>query len=117
MLTRRVRFGIGSLTPFRLIRANIVSRPETRRKKAVQDSPHSIDRMPTHQIVMGAAVAALSVVAFVKTDWLLQHTRKGEWCRRRFGELKAQWFVRSFFALAVVFGVLLATNVIRPLQW
>jgi hypothetical protein len=73
--------------------------------------------MPTHQIVMGAAVAALSFVAFLKTDWLLRNTSKGEWLTRKFGERKARLYVRSFFFFAAVFGVLLATNVVRPLQW
>lgn len=73
--------------------------------------------MPTQQIVMGAAVAALSFLAFLKTGWLLHQTAKGKWFVRRFGERKARLYVRSFFFFATVFGMLLATNVIRPLQW
>lgn len=73
--------------------------------------------MPNDQILMGTAVALLSVVALWKTDWLLEHTRKGQWFVRRFGAWKARGIVRSFFFFAAVFGVLLAVNVIRPVQW
>jgi hypothetical protein len=73
--------------------------------------------MPTHQIVMGVAVAAASLMAFLKTDWLLRHTAKGEWFVRRFGELKARLVVRSFFFFTAALGVLLAANIVRPLQW
>lgn len=73
--------------------------------------------MPKHQIMMGVAVAVLSVVGFIKTDWLLEHTPKGQWLVRKAGRLKARVLVRSFFFFAVVFGALLATNVIRPLHW
>jgi hypothetical protein len=73
--------------------------------------------LPTHQILMGAAVAVLSLVAFLKTDWLLRNTGKGEWLARRCGESRARLYVRMFFFFAAVFGLLLATNVVRPLQW
>jgi hypothetical protein len=73
--------------------------------------------MPQHQLLMGAAVAVLSLIAFLKTDWLLRNTSKGERLTKRFGELKARLYVRSFFFFAALLGVLLAANVIRPLQW
>ena len=59
----------------------------------------------------------LGCFALWKTDWLLRDTPKGEWFRRRFGELKARLYVRSFFFFTIVFGVLLAANLIRPMQW
>lgn len=73
--------------------------------------------MPKEQMLMGLAVSALSLVAFWKTDWLLCHTRKGEWFVRRLGDRKARGIVRAFFFLATIFGALLAADVIRPVQW
>lgn len=73
--------------------------------------------MPKDQIFMGLSVALLSAAACWKCDWLLEHTRKGQWFVRYFGPGKARRVVRTLFFFAAVFGVLLATNIIRPLQW
>jgi len=73
--------------------------------------------MPSDQILMGVGVAVMSAVGFWKTDWLLRHTPKGEWFVRRYGVGRARLIVRTCFFFAAVFGVLLAVNVIRPVQW
>lgn len=72
---------------------------------------------PKDQILMGVAVAVLSLVGLWQTDWLVQNTRKGEWLARRLGERRAGLVLRAAFALLAVFGALLAANVIRPLRW
>ena len=73
--------------------------------------------MPKHQLFMGTAVALLSAVAVWQGAWLVERTPKGQWLGRRLGTRRAVWLVRGLFATAVVFGVLLAADVIRPVQW
>lgn len=66
---------------------------------------------------MGGGVALLSLIGLWQTSWLLEHTRKGAWLRERAGDSRAAWILRGLFLCAVLFGVLLALNVIRPVQW
>lgn len=73
--------------------------------------------MPKHQILMGVSIALLSSVAIWQTGWLLEHTSKGQWFARRYGELRARGIIRTFFFVTAVLGVLLALDVIRPMQW
>ncbi|MFQ5731063.1 MAG: hypothetical protein ACE5KM_03805 [Planctomycetaceae bacterium] len=69
------------------------------------------------QILMGVAVAVLSLVGLWRAGWIVQNTRKGQRLARRFGELNARRIVRVVFALLCLFGTLLAADVIRPVQW
>lgn len=73
--------------------------------------------MPKHQILMGAATAALCAVGIWQSGWIARNTRKGQWLARRCGERRAITILRCLFILGVVFGVLLATNIIQPIAW
>ena len=72
---------------------------------------------PRDQILIGALTAVLSLLAVWHAGWLVENTRKGRWFARRFGDVGARRVVRLVFAALCVFGVLLATNVLRPIQW
>ena len=73
--------------------------------------------MPTDQIFIGAMVAVLCLVGFFKDRWFLQNTRKGKWLAEKFGEQTSLWIVRGLLGTGTLFGVLLACNVIQPVQW
>lgn len=73
--------------------------------------------MPKDQIIIGCIAAGLSAVGLWSVDWLIGNTRKGGWLRERHGEKNARWILRGVFAVGFLFGVLLATNVIRPVSW
>ena len=65
---------------------------------------------------MGTATALLCLTGVWRTDWLIEHTRKGQWLAQRFGGRKAAIVLWLLFGTGIVFGILLATNVIRPLN-
>ena len=61
--------------------------------------------------------AVLCGVGLVYSRWFLENTRKGERLVHWFGADKAVWVARGLFGLGLVFGLLLAGNFIRPIQW
>jgi hypothetical protein len=73
--------------------------------------------MPREQIIIGALVAALCLAGLWQSGWFVANTKKGRWLAERFGETRALWTLRILFGLGALFGVLLATNVVRPVQW
>lgn len=73
--------------------------------------------MPRDQILMGIATAAACGWAIAKRRWLLTRTRKGRWLSQRLGREGASRFLVALLAAGVVFGLLLATNVISPVRW
>ncbi len=76
-----------------------------------------IAKIPTDQIVMGVATALLCLWGIWNYRWLLVNTRKGEWLVNRFGQQKAIWLLCSLFLVGVLFGLLLAIDIIHPIQW
>ena len=73
--------------------------------------------MPTDQIFIGAMVAGLCSIGVFKSRWFLQHTGKGKWLAEKCGEQTSLWMLRGLLGTGAFFGILLACNVIRPLQW
>lgn len=73
--------------------------------------------MPPEQIFIGCATALLCVAGFVQRGWLLEHTRKGRWLVEKLGLFRATWVLATLLAFGAVFGVLLATGVVNPVQW
>jgi hypothetical protein len=73
--------------------------------------------MPKDQILIGAVTAALCAVGLLRGPWLLENTRKGQRLVRWFGGRRALWLLRGLLVLGIAFGVLLAVDVIRPVQW
>jgi hypothetical protein len=72
---------------------------------------------PKEQIFIGVATALLCVIGLVKSRWILENTRKGARLGRWFGPRRAIWVLRGLLGLGVIFGGLLAVNVVKPLQW
>ena len=73
--------------------------------------------MRNDQTIMGVAIALVCAAGLAKSAWFLENTRKGRWLARRLGDRPAVWMLRSVLCGGIVFGVLLAVNVIRPLRW
>jgi len=72
---------------------------------------------PKDQIFIGAATAFLCLLALFKGDWILNNTAKGERLANWLGADRAVWVLRILLGAGIVFGILLAMDVIRPLQW
>lgn len=66
---------------------------------------------------MGSVTALLCVFGLIKSEWILNNTKKGERLIGWFGAGRAIWILRGLLVFGAVFGVLLAINVIRPVQW
>ena len=73
--------------------------------------------MSREQAILGAAIALLCAGGLWKDRWLFEQTKKGRRLARWCGETRGLWVLRSLFVLGAAFGVLLATNVIRPVRW
>lgn len=73
--------------------------------------------MPREQIAMGIGVAGLSLLGLYHSVWLLARTRKGQWLSGSLGPERGLWTLRGLLALAVLFGIALATGWINPVQW
>ncbi|GAB4148993.1 MAG: hypothetical protein Tsb009_23090 [Planctomycetaceae bacterium] len=69
------------------------------------------------QIVMGAGIAFVSAIGFFKANWILAETRKGQWLTENLGKQQASWTLHGVMLAGVVFGLLLATDFIRPMRW
>ncbi len=72
---------------------------------------------PKDQIFIGAATAGLCLIGLAKSRWVLDNTKKGARLIGWFGAKRAIWVLRGLFLLGAAFGILLAANVIKPLQW
>ena len=73
--------------------------------------------MTGEQIAIGVLMAGLCAVGIRHRRWLVVETSKGrrlsQWC----GQARALWLVTILLSLGVVWGVLLACDIARPLQW
>jgi len=66
---------------------------------------------------MGVAISLLSLLGIFKVKWITTHSTKGKKLVARFGEEKALMTLRILLFLMIIFGTLLATGVINPIQW
>jgi hypothetical protein len=73
--------------------------------------------MVTQQVAMGVVVAAACAVGLWNDRLLLTNSRYGRWLTRLFGPVGGLWALRVLLFLGIVFGILLAADVIRPIQW
>lgn len=73
--------------------------------------------MSYDQLFMGVAVAALCLMGLCHQQWLLTHTKKGQWLVERFGEQRALWVLRGLLLAGMVFGGLLAAEIVNPIRW
>ncbi|MEW4528963.1 MAG: hypothetical protein ACF8PG_01880 [Maioricimonas sp. JB045] len=73
--------------------------------------------MPYDQIFIGGTTAVLCLVGLWNEAWVLSETSKGRRLIDWFGQDRAPWVLRALLGLGVLFGTLLATGVINPVQW
>ena len=69
------------------------------------------------QTAMGVLVAGLCLFALWHIGWLLENSRYGRRLVIWFGPVGGRRALVGFFVAGVVFGILLAADVIRPIQW
>lgn len=72
--------------------------------------------MRNDQILMGVIIAAGCLAGLRQRDWILAQTGWGARFTRWFGA-RAGIVLRAVLCLGIVFGGLLAANLIRPVQW
>ena len=73
--------------------------------------------MLNEQVAMGVIIVLVCLAGLYYDRWFLSHSKKGQRFVGRFGERKAVWMLRLLFSAGALFGTLLATDVIRPVQW
>lgn len=73
--------------------------------------------MSGEQIAIGVLTAGLCLVGIWHREWLVQETRKGRrlsnWC----GKTRALWIVTILLGVGVLWGVLLALDIVHPVKW
>ncbi|MEX0715855.1 MAG: hypothetical protein WD066_04675 [Planctomycetaceae bacterium] len=69
------------------------------------------------RILIGALTAILCAWGLWSDRWFLEETRKGRALARRVGPDVAVWILRALFFCGILFGLLLATGIIRPVRW
>ncbi len=72
---------------------------------------------PNDQILMGVAISLVSLLGLFKVKWITTHSTKGKKLVTRLGEDKAFLTLRILMLAMILFGTLLATGVINPIQW
>jgi hypothetical protein len=72
---------------------------------------------PNDQILMGVAISLVSLLGMFKLRWLTTNSTKGKKLVARFGEDKAFLILRILLLAMILFGTLLATGIINPIQW
>jgi hypothetical protein len=73
--------------------------------------------MPNEQVLMGIFVALLCAAGLWHEQWFLANTRKGQRLVGWFGLHRAALVLRLLLGIGVLFGILLAADVIRPVRW
>lgn len=75
------------------------------------------DTVPRDQILMGIAIAAVCLLGLLGAKWFQRETKKGRRFTEWFGEERGLLVLRLLFGVGILLGALLATDVIRPMQW
>ncbi|MGD9854702.1 MAG: hypothetical protein AB7U20_07095 [Planctomycetaceae bacterium] len=73
--------------------------------------------MSREQIFIGLTTSALCGAGLYWETWFLTETRKGRKLVAVCGAETANWVLRGFLTLGVVFGLSLAVGVVNPVQW
>jgi hypothetical protein len=68
-------------------------------------------------VAVGMMVIALSLFVIAKERFILEKTHKGQRLVSWFGNDRALWVLRTLALLAILFGALLAAEIIRPIKW
>ena len=70
-----------------------------------------------NEMIIGFGTAGLCMVGFVKCQWFLDNTTKGQRLVDRFGPEKAATVFRLMMMIGCIFGGLLGIGIIKPIQW
>lgn len=73
--------------------------------------------MPTEQIFIGLATAALCGIGLYREFWFLTETNKGRRLVEACGLANALWVLRGLLTLGVIFGLSLALGIVNPIHW
>ncbi len=73
--------------------------------------------VPGDQIAMGIGCVLVCAAGLWFDRWFLAETAKGRALAQRLGEERGLWVLRVLFGGGIVFGVLLATGIVNPIQW
>jgi len=66
---------------------------------------------------MGLSIMAMCLFGLWHHRWLLDNTRKGQRLVNWFGEVGGPWVLRGLLVAGAVFGILLAFDVVHPIEW
>lgn len=66
---------------------------------------------------MGVAIVGLCLFGLWHVGWLLEHSRYGRRLVIWFGVIGGRRAMMGILIAFAIFGVLLAADVIRPIQW
>jgi hypothetical protein len=69
------------------------------------------------QTAIGAVVVGLCLFGMWHDRWLLEYSRYGRRLVNVFGEIGGRRALRVLLVAGIVFGILLAADIIRPIQW
>jgi hypothetical protein len=67
--------------------------------------------------MVGSIIIILGLLIYFKEHWVLENTGKGRRLIGWFGAANAPWVLRGLTVLTIIFGVLLAIGIIRPIKW
>lgn len=73
--------------------------------------------MRNEQILIGSTTAILCLIGLRYDHWFLEQTEKGRRLARWFGPRTALWILRIGFLAGAAFGVLLALDILHPIEW
>ena len=68
-------------------------------------------------VLIGGLIMAMCLILVFRDRWFLTNTSKGERLIRWFGEFGGLWVLRGLLLSGIIFGGLLAMQIIRPIQW
>jgi hypothetical protein len=69
------------------------------------------------QTAIGAVVVGLCLFGMWHDRWLRENSRYGRRLVNVFGEIGGRRALFVLLAAGIVFGILLAADIIRPIQW
>jgi hypothetical protein len=73
--------------------------------------------MISSQTAMGGMVALICLYGLWRRRWFFENTRKGRRLARWFGETTGLRVLVGLLFAGIVFGLLLACDVIHPMRW
>ena len=72
--------------------------------------------VPGDQIFIGSVFAVVCLIVVWQARWMREHSKIGRALASRLGATGGLWALRGIFAVLAILGILLATNVLQPLQ-